>query len=493
MKQEDIDKKIGMPDVDAEWAKFEREFIGQPRASRKPLYYGIGIAASIALIAGIFLFGHDAKEPQQTIAQQTAQTKQTPTAEKAVIEAQVESIASSEKDLPVIIETKQRPSADLLAEATSPTTGNNFYDCEEVEPQFPGGNRALKEFVKNNLKYPELAMEYGAKGRVIMSFKVDSLGYVSDVKVARCIFAYDTLYMNQVPAERQVAQKEQIKTLMCEESTRILSLMPQRWTPGRLFGKDVSMKYIIPIIFNATDAERQEYLAMSGKALQGRIAGLDIVPTSEDVGPNAMRLAGTQVADTDPVRIGSGRRPDSILVVVNGEPIMFAHSKLSLHQSKIYQYLSNRQQLVNSIYVYKDEDAKRPYVEKYGDLAKYGVIVITTVPDTLCDAYVQRHPELKKKRHHIEGFVNDENNNPLADTWVEIKDKGIGTATDSTGYFSIWLPQTDVELMANQIGYVPCVIKSIKPMLTIRMKSATKIREVKATPKQPFSGSGEQL
>jgi hypothetical protein len=29
MKTEDIDKKIGMPDVDAEWAKFEREVIGE--------------------------------------------------------------------------------------------------------------------------------------------------------------------------------------------------------------------------------------------------------------------------------------------------------------------------------------------------------------------------------------------------------------------------------------------------------------------------------
>jgi hypothetical protein len=28
MKTEDIDKKIGMPDVDAEWARFEREVIG---------------------------------------------------------------------------------------------------------------------------------------------------------------------------------------------------------------------------------------------------------------------------------------------------------------------------------------------------------------------------------------------------------------------------------------------------------------------------------
>ena len=68
MKQEDIDKKIGMPDVDAEWARFEREVINSKTALRKTLYWSIGIAASIALVAGIFLFGHDAEEPQQTVA-----------------------------------------------------------------------------------------------------------------------------------------------------------------------------------------------------------------------------------------------------------------------------------------------------------------------------------------------------------------------------------------------------------------------------------------
>jgi hypothetical protein len=71
MKQEDIDKKIGMPDVDAEWAKFEREVINSNTASRKPFYWLIGIAASIALVAGIFLFDHDVEAPQQLSAKQT--------------------------------------------------------------------------------------------------------------------------------------------------------------------------------------------------------------------------------------------------------------------------------------------------------------------------------------------------------------------------------------------------------------------------------------
>ena len=68
MKTEDIDKKIGMPDVNDEWAKFESEVINKeeaaPRKSRRPLYIwlgGIGIAASLLL-----LFVLNMKEPQST-------------------------------------------------------------------------------------------------------------------------------------------------------------------------------------------------------------------------------------------------------------------------------------------------------------------------------------------------------------------------------------------------------------------------------------------
>ena len=68
MKTEDIDKKIGMPDVNDEWARFESEVINKeeaaPRKSRRPLYMwlgGIGIAASLLL-----LFVLNMKEPQST-------------------------------------------------------------------------------------------------------------------------------------------------------------------------------------------------------------------------------------------------------------------------------------------------------------------------------------------------------------------------------------------------------------------------------------------
>ena len=117
MKQQDIDKKIGMPDVDKEWTRFERGVIDQKTTSRKSLYWGIGIAASIALVAGIFLLNHDA-EKQQAIAQQTTHTTETPLAadHHTAVAATDQSVAFPAKDEPFRTETELRPRAEMHAQ-----------------------------------------------------------------------------------------------------------------------------------------------------------------------------------------------------------------------------------------------------------------------------------------------------------------------------------------------------------------------------------------
>ena len=333
MKQEDIDKKIGMPDVEAEWAKFESEVINPKTASRKPLYWGIGIAASIALVAGIFFFGHHTEEPQQTIAQQTNPTKQITSAEEATIQSSVDS-------------------AYLLAEDTPPTR-------EEV----------------------------------------------------------------------------------------------------------------------------------ADEALQGRIAGLN----GNEIPDSVRRARKDSILNQLEINM------DSMLIVVNGTPIpayKFNRKGIAPYLYKQHQLLSDsdiniEERISRALYKpyeSSEEERKRRCFEIYGERAKYGVLEVNTVPDTYCDDYINKHPELKKERHHIEGYVYDEDNQPLADAWVYIRGKGIGAATDSIGYFSLWLPQTDVELKAIHIGYgydVSSVIKTSDTTLTFRLRAATIFRKVKVTPKQP--------
>ena len=113
---------------------------------------------------------------------------------------------------------------------------------------FPGGKKALQEFIETNKHYDGLALEYGATGRVITTFLIDSLGYVSDVKVVRCMLKYDTLRLNRETEEMQQRLMQQMATQLGEESVRVVSLMP-RWAPGKINGKARSVRYSMPVQF----------------------------------------------------------------------------------------------------------------------------------------------------------------------------------------------------------------------------------------------------
>ncbi len=54
-------------------------------------------------------------------------------------------------------------------------------------PQYPGGKKAFIEFIKKNLKYPELAIEKKVEGKVYLRFHVDFYGKVNEVKVLKGI------------------------------------------------------------------------------------------------------------------------------------------------------------------------------------------------------------------------------------------------------------------------------------------------------------------
>ncbi len=259
MKTEDIDKKIGMPDVDAEWAKFEREVIDKETPShRNVMLWGLSIAASIALVAGIFLFEQGSDEQAETMVAE---------AEKPVVPSVSEADATVPvtEETPVIKEipkTEQHSDAGLLAKATPEDTKKKdssdaqptaeepvkVFSSVEQSPGYPGGYSALQAFLKANKRYDGLAQEYGAHGRVITSFLVDSLGYISDVKVPRCLLKYDTLRLNREPQEMQQQVKAQITTQLSEESKRLVSLMP-RWVPGKMYGKSCNVRYMLPVQF----------------------------------------------------------------------------------------------------------------------------------------------------------------------------------------------------------------------------------------------------
>ena len=273
MKTEDIDKRIGMPDVDAEWAKFEREVIDKEAASHKSvMLWGLSIAASIALVAGIFLFGRNADEQAETLVAES-ELPVIPTVQKTVTtvpetesgtvpETESETAPETATNTKIASKTEQQANTDLLATATPTETKkeempssnpaadepDKTFGVVEESPQYPGGQKALKEFLKANKRYDGLAKEYGAKGRVVTTFLIDSLGNVSDIKAPKCLLKYDTLRLNRETLEVQQQVKQQIATQLSEESIRLVRLMP-RWIPGKMNGKPRNVRFILPVQF----------------------------------------------------------------------------------------------------------------------------------------------------------------------------------------------------------------------------------------------------
>ena len=95
----------------------------------------------------------------------------------------------------------------------------------EHMPEFPGGIKALQEFLAKNTQYPSAAKETGIQGTVYLYFVVEKDGSISGIKTLRGIGGGCS-----------------------QEAERVLSMMP-KWKPGNQFGKPVRVSYNVPIIF----------------------------------------------------------------------------------------------------------------------------------------------------------------------------------------------------------------------------------------------------
>ena len=117
---------------------------------------------------------------------------------------------------------------------------------------------------------------------------------------------------------------------------------------------------------------------LDNEQLQKRIAQLTIVPSSADMGAGyTMRLGGNPSDN------------ESVLVVIDGKPVPMPVDLLSTATTEdLERYFETD---IESIIVYKDENNKLPYIQKYGELAKKGVIDIKTKSDTQVTADMQGH------------------------------------------------------------------------------------------------------
>ena len=125
----------------------------------------------------------------------------------------------------------------LLDIATSEE--DTVYQIVEEMPKFPGGEKALMDYVSNNVKYPEEAKNKNIAGRVFVSFVVEKDGSIGEVKVLRGIGGGCD-----------------------EEAARVINSMP-KWKPGKQKGEAVRVSYQIPIYFKLDTPQKTNCLVGS--------------------------------------------------------------------------------------------------------------------------------------------------------------------------------------------------------------------------------------
>ncbi len=89
-------------------------------------------------------------------------------------------------------------------------------------PKFPGGNKAMLDFITKNLKYPE-GLEEHIGGRVILKLEVKKDGSIGEIKALR--------------TPHKALTKEVI---------RVVRLFP-RFEPGKQNGVPVKMWILLPV------------------------------------------------------------------------------------------------------------------------------------------------------------------------------------------------------------------------------------------------------
>jgi len=94
-------------------------------------------------------------------------------------------------------------------------------DC--AMPTFPGGNGALMEFIRKNLKYPVTTS--CIQGRVIVRFVINKEGKVSNAFIFRGI-----------------------DPLLDKEAIKVVNMMPD-WIPAHKDGENYNYLYTLPIVF----------------------------------------------------------------------------------------------------------------------------------------------------------------------------------------------------------------------------------------------------
>ena len=207
--------------------------------NKRGLLLEIGLVVALGLVIGAFAY----TPKERTIEKLDLQT--------AIVEEEITEITRQDQkppEAPRKVELKVI--TDLLQVVTNDTkitTEVDFAEFDEnteviqqvevaeetieddqpflIAETMPSFRNPVRNWVQQNVKFPQIALENGIQGRVVLSFVIEKDGRLTNIQVL------------QTP-DRSLS----------EEAIRVLSKSP-KWSPGKQRNQVVRVKYTLPVDF----------------------------------------------------------------------------------------------------------------------------------------------------------------------------------------------------------------------------------------------------
>jgi len=208
---------------------------------RKSFYFLVGLMLSLGVVLVAFEWSKPEEEVGSLgelnleleeeemipITQQTPPPPPPPPPQTTIIEI-VEDDQEIEEELE--IEDTEDNEDDVIEFVDIPeevVEAPQIFTIVEENPEFPGGEKALFEFLGKNTKFPAIAKDAGIQGIVYVQFVVMEDGSINPdmVEILRGVH----------PA-------------LDQEAIRVVKSMP-KWSPGKQRGKAVRVYYKLPFRF----------------------------------------------------------------------------------------------------------------------------------------------------------------------------------------------------------------------------------------------------
>ena len=214
--------------------------------NKRGLFLEIGLVVALVLVIGAFAvtpkehriekvdLGYAPVEVE--IVEVTREDQKPPEAPKkvdmAVVSDMLEVVTNDTKIETEIdfAEFDMNQAIEVAPVQTEEVFEEEIFIIVEEKASFMGGDEGtFRNWVQQNVKFPQIALENGIQGRVVLTFVIEKDGRLTNIEVL------------QTP-DRSLS----------EEAIRVLNKSP-KWSPGKQRNQPVRVKYTLPVDFRVAN------------------------------------------------------------------------------------------------------------------------------------------------------------------------------------------------------------------------------------------------